>query len=246
MFLCNPIQTRSLALGGVARWLTLGIAACVYVEAHVAGPAAAATGQDVLITGGASVIDGDTLRVDGHTIRIHGIDAPEQGQLCNRPDGGNWPCGRAATVRMGQLTADVSLACQSIENDRYGRVVAKCRAGSRDLGEALVGEGMAWAFRRYSEDYMAVETIAQADGIGIWQTETQTAWDYRKAPQVDSSERPSAADCLIKGNISSTGERIYHMPWSPAYSRTKINTSNGERWFCSEEEAREAGWRATR
>jgi hypothetical protein len=39
------------------------------------------------------------------------------------------------------------------------------------------------------------------------------------------------------------GERIYHAPGGRWYSRTKINEAKGERWFCSEEEARAAGWR---
>ena len=51
--------------------------------------------------------------------------------------------------------------------------------------------------------------------------------------------------CLIKGNISENGH-IYHVPDSPNYEATKIDESRGERWFCSEEEARAAGWRAPR
>ncbi len=51
-----------------------------------------------------------------------------------------------------------------------------------------------------------------------------------------------AAACLIKGNINRRGERIYHVPGSKWYARTKINRP-GERWFCSEEEAIAAGWR---
>ncbi len=50
------------------------------------------------------------------------------------------------------------------------------------------------------------------------------------------------AACLIKGNINRRGERIYHVPGSKWYARTKINKP-GERWFCSEEEAIAAGWR---
>lgn len=50
-------------------------------------------------------------------------------------------------------------------------------------------------------------------------------------------------DCLIKGNISSSGEKIYHVPSGQFYSRTKITESKGERWFCTEAEARAAGWR---
>ncbi|WP_442417497.1 sunset domain-containing protein [Pelagimonas varians] len=37
--------------------------------------------------------------------------------------------------------------------------------------------------------------------------------------------------------------RIYHLPGTKWYSRTKINEYKGERWFCSEAEAKIAGWR---
>lgn len=49
--------------------------------------------------------------------------------------------------------------------------------------------------------------------------------------------------CDIKGNISSEGEKIYHVPGGQAYARTEINPSRGERWFCTEAEARANGWR---
>lgn len=52
------------------------------------------------------------------------------------------------------------------------------------------------------------------------------------------------SNCKIKGNISiNSGERIYHMPGQENYSATKISPQYGERWFCSEAEARTAGWR---
>ena len=53
-------------------------------------------------------------------------------------------------------------------------------------------------------------------------------------------------ECDIKGNVSSTGERIYHVPGGRWYSKTKISQSKGERWFCDEAEARAAGWRRSR
>jgi hypothetical protein len=47
------------------------------------------------------------------------------------------------------------------------------------------------------------------------------------------------AGCDIKGNISVTsGERIYHLPLQDYYDETRIDFSKGERWFCSESEAR--------
>lgn len=53
--------------------------------------------------------------------------------------------------------------------------------------------------------------------------------------------------CNIKGNVSiDTGERIYHVPGQEHYSETIIRREYGERWFCSEAEARAAGWRKAR
>jgi hypothetical protein len=40
------------------------------------------------------------------------------------------------------------------------------------------------------------------------------------------------------------GEKIYHAPWSKHYAATRIDTAKGERRFCSEAEAKAAGWRA--
>jgi hypothetical protein len=50
--------------------------------------------------------------------------------------------------------------------------------------------------------------------------------------------------CDIKGNISiNSGEKIYHVKGQEYYEPTVISYRYGERWFCSEEEARAAGWR---
>lgn len=48
---------------------------------------------------------------------------------------------------------------------------------------------------------------------------------------------------VIKGNRSSSGERIFHTPDSAYYERTEIDESRGEVWFCTEEDALSAGWR---
>lgn len=48
---------------------------------------------------------------------------------------------------------------------------------------------------------------------------------------------------LIKGNISSSGEKIYHLPTGAYYGQVKIDESRGEEFFCSEEEAVDAGFR---
>lgn len=54
------------------------------------------------------------------------------------------------------------------------------------------------------------------------------------------------AGCDIKGNINRKGQRIYHLPGTEHYVQTQVDPAQGERWFCSEEQARAAGWRAAR
>jgi hypothetical protein len=52
--------------------------------------------------------------------------------------------------------------------------------------------------------------------------------------------------CEIKGSISSDGQRLYHLPGQKYYSRIVVNPRKGEHWFCTEEEAKVAGWRRAR
>ena len=47
----------------------------------------------------------------------------------------------------------------------------------------------------------------------------------------------------IKGNITRDGQKIYYIPDSRYYDMVKINKKKGEKWFLSEEEALNAGWR---
>ena len=102
--------------------------------------------------------------------------------------------------------------------------------------------GHAWAFRSNTNDYVSAENEARASGLGIWRAPTESAEMYR-ARRWMVVEQGEPKGCPIKGNISSNG-RIYHAPWSPWYKRTKVSPEKGERWFCSESEAINAGWRA--
>lgn len=229
-------------------------------------------GQSTTITGLASVIDGDTIEIHGQRIRLFGIDAPESSQRCNT-DGESWQCGQKAAIALDDLINGKTVKCIVKDTDRYGRSVCKCYQGTIDINGYLARQGWAVAYRDYSLDYVNQEEYAQANKLGIWNSEFEMPWDYRRsspsqartgaprtAPDARQSESPSttvkqeeqhsvpqqmadSGSCLIKGNISSSGERIYHPPGSPWYSRTKIDTSKGDRWFCSEEEARRAGWR---
>lgn len=86
----------------------------------------------------------------------------------------------------------------------------------------------------------------------MWAGGFQAPWEWR-AERRESAAAPaplvsttSSGKCNIKGNISRKGERIYHVPGQKYYAKTQINERQGERWFCSEEEARKAGWRKSK
>ncbi|MEZ4642375.1 MAG: SH3 domain-containing protein [Chloroflexota bacterium] len=51
--------------------------------------------------------------------------------------------------------------------------------------------------------------------------------------------------CAIKGNVNSSGEKIYHVPGGSFYNRTDIKPEEGDRWFCTSAEAQAAGFRAS-
>ena len=62
---------------------------------------------------------------------------------------------------------------------------------------------------------------------------------------MSSSQDGPANGCKIKGNINSKGEKIYHVPGGRYYDSTQIDLPQGERWFCNERQAKDAGWRAS-
>ena len=209
--------------------------ALLLLAVTAAAPAAAQT-----FSGPARVIDGDTIVVDSAKIRLHGIDAPEQDQQCTR-NGASWPCGAEATAFLQAAISDDLVICRVTDVDRYSRFVANCSARLVDLNAFLVRQGYALAYRRYSLDYAADEADAEAAGRGLWSGKFVPPWDWRRGVRLPTHDiRPDG--CAIKGNINAKGRRIYHVPGSASYGPTIIDEIKGERWFCSENEARAAGW----
>ena len=216
------------------------------------------------VSGQARVIDGDTLEIGGTRIRLLGIDAPERGQSC-QVGGELWICGGLARLRLEERISGRTVVCEERDRDRYGRSVAVCRAGGEDLNAWMVSEGLALAYRRYSEAYVDEEAGAKSARAGVWRGKFVPPWDWRRGVRLEGTVRSMGQDaprspgrvtsgetiraegiggCRIKGNVSyNRSKRIYHMPGDRDYSRTRIDPSRGERWFCTEAEARAAGWR---
>ncbi|RWA97335.1 MAG: thermonuclease family protein [Mesorhizobium sp.] len=208
--------------------------------------------------GRASIIDGDTVEIAGQRIRFNGIDAPESRQYCSDAKGFDYPCGRRAAKALDKfLAASRPLHCSFVDRDRYGRLVGNCdRADGRSVQKWLVEQGLALDWPRYSNGAFAAEQVsAKAAHRGVWQGRFDQPWDWRdaNADKVETVSEQSTgfgllgSGCNVKGNISvNSGDQIYHLPGQKYYDETVITPSKGERWFCSEAEARAAGWRKAR
>ena len=200
-----------------------------------ASQASEVTGKVVGIT------DGDTftlLTADKKQVKIRlaEIDAPESGQ----------PYGSKSKQVLSGLVfdKDVRIVVQTI--DRYGRTVGRPYVGDLDISAEMIRMGAAWAYRDYLIDksLLTLESAAKAEKRGLWGLSEASVppWEWRRS----GGQNATPNGCQIKGNINSKGDRIYHVPGSRSYGATKISESKGERWFCSEAEARAAGWRSPR
>ena len=166
----------------IRRWLSAAFCLVVICStAILADDLPWSLGGRIVVT---AVSDGDTIRSGQLRIRLHGIDAPERQQQCTTPEGARWACGNAARDALQRLVAStVALDCQMTDVDRYGRLIMRCFAGDVDVGATLVRAGMALAYRRYADDYIADEDAARAARSGLWAGQFDTPWDWRRSKQ---------------------------------------------------------------
>lgn len=201
------------------------------------------------ISGPIRVVDADTIDIGAAAmIRLIGIDAAESDQTCRASDGGTVSCGWMATEAARSLYQGRVATCAVEGRDRHGRALAVCLVDGRDMNAELVALGLARVYRqgmRYADlRYVEEQKEAVLLRRGLWAYEMEDPALHRAAGrQVAVPSSAPVAGCIIKGNVSGGG-RIYHMPGQRDYAATVIRSSRGERWFCSETEARAAGWRA--
>ncbi len=151
-----------------AGWILGGVGAAAGAESFAAKASAV------------RVIDGDTLDVGGVRVRLHGIDAPETKQPCLNGSNVVYLCGQAATKALREMVRGKDVRCEPRDRDRYGRVVAVCRADGADINEHLVREGRAVAYRQYSRDYVATEDEARRERRGLWAGEFVPPAEFRR------------------------------------------------------------------
>lgn len=148
-----------------------------------------------------SVTDGDTLTIltpqqKQVRIRLFGIDAPEKDQL--------WSQQARRFLSDGVFGRQVRVEVRG--TDRYGRalgvVYARTPAGNvLDTNESIVEAGLAWAYVRYSKDYVPQEQRARKDQFGIWKdAKPVPPWEWRDQRRPSRPTNLSGALPMRKGS----------------------------------------------
>lgn len=145
-----------LQAGGMLRVLLLAL------WLGIAGPALAARFEAVVVR----VKDGDSLVVERvrekrqSELRLFGIDAPELDQ----------PWGIQSRTALRRLVGGKTITVETMDRDRYGRLVARVWVGRTYVNAAMAWNGDAWAFTRYGPDPAITDghKSARAAGRGLW------------------------------------------------------------------------------
>ncbi len=193
------------------------------------------------------VVDGDTLKVTvenrEETIRLLLVDTPET----KHPTKPVQPFGPEASKFAKDILEgkEIGLELDVSERDKYGRLLAYVWIGDKMFNEMLLEKGLArvaYIYQpnvKYVDQFKEIQRNAQEKGVGIWSIEDYILEDgFNESTPESPSPKPISDRCQIKGNITSKGEKIYHMPEGSYYDRTIA-----EEMFCSQSDAEEAGFR---
>ncbi|MBN1439376.1 MAG: thermonuclease family protein [Anaerolineales bacterium] len=206
---------------------------------------AGARRDEARVTG---ITDGDSIQVEMNgvpfRVRYIGIDAPEMdgGLLAEESRAANMALVASRTVL---LIRDLS------EADRYGRLLRYVLVDGVFVNHELVRLGLARAGHfppdtACDPDLRVAEEEARLAGRGIWGLIGSPTRGAETGASCAGGCVTPPPGCVIKGNISADGEKIYHMPGQKYYEKTVIEPEKGERWFCTEAEAVAAGWRRSK
>jgi len=137
------------------------------------------------------VADGDTLtvRVEGTRsvrVRLAGIDAPERGQ----------PYGQQSKQALSALAFGKEARIESAGPDKYDRTLGVVTVAGVDVQAEQVRRGLAWVYRKYSDDarLLALEAEAKAARRGLWADANPIPpWDWRHGEAAAVRPKPAPA-----------------------------------------------------
>lgn len=170
------------------------------------------------------VIDGDTFEtMENQHIRIASTEAPEIDQ-----------CGGVeAKKALERMIAGKPVYLKVVYRDPYQRLVSLVYTKDRFVNNEMLEKGYSYYYRssegEIGDDLKNATEKARAGGKGIFSS---------SCTQTTNKEKSS---CNIKGN--DRNGKIYYMPDCGVYDNVIVQLYLGDRWFCSEKEAIQAGFR---
>ncbi|MFC1623556.1 thermonuclease family protein [Patescibacteria group bacterium] len=199
-----------------------------------------------------SVIDGDTFYIKGDSeeekerVRILSISAPEKGECYFKES--TQALKDLIEEKEVKLIKDVSGAD---DYKRFLRHVILPSGGEKEdnilISQYMIENGFAKNII-ISPDLLYKEMLDKAEYKAI-KTQAGVWGNCKTLPKNFDDEtitnaKPTNKDCIIKGNIADNGrgEKTYFLPTCSPYSLTKINIEKGEKYFCTEAEAKKAGF----
>jgi micrococcal nuclease len=163
----------------------------------------------------------------------------------------------------------VQIETDAVVSDEAGTLARYVYVAGEMVNRSLITNGYAAVSDAppiflHRSDFLEVQENARAGLRGIWKRVGPTPGPQRASAVTPSptsvpqfgggtlprhrSDRPCdyspSSQPRIKGNLDErTGERVYLVPDSLFYVTTIVDESNGDRWFCLEDEAIAAGFR---
>ncbi|MBI3887911.1 thermonuclease family protein [Candidatus Microgenomates bacterium] len=177
--------------------------------------------QDYAVIG---VIDGDTLLIDGkNKVRLRHINAPEL-NFCGGPE---------AKVELEKLIKGKRVRLVNEIPDPWGRDMALVFVGNEMVNKTLIEKGIVKYYHDstpYAAELKTAGDKAKENNLGI----------FGKC----QSKIPPDPKCIIKGNFDpQKNEYKYFLPNCAQYNYTIVQQDIGEKWFCTEKEAQDAGFK---
>ena len=161
-------------------------------------------------------VDGDTLvllvaggavgQQTQERIRLAAVDAPESNQ----------PWGKKAKQALSGYVFGRDVTVEWSKRDRYGRIVGKVLDGERDVNLAIIRDGLAWWYRKYSSEqspvdrqlYEAAETKARAARVGLWADPNPiTPWEFRPSAKKPPPHATAPDGCPCETDAVCTGPK---------------------------------------
>ncbi len=243
---------RGLAgIGAVVGLLWAGSLMSGQTSTAVSGIAKLNPFAGTAVEGSATALSGDVLRIQGQPVRLAGIEAPDREQRCGTaaPTKGQskrWACGEAATELLARTVRGKTVKCSLSGKDDLGRARGTCTIAGpggtqQNLSAELVRAGLAFSDGGLLSGFGSLEKDARNQKIGIWRGDADRPSEHR-AKLWAEAKKAAPDGCPIKGQMVGDAKR-YVMPWQQDYARARVRTQKGERWFCTEQEAKAAGWK---